>query len=887
MKHHLLYSDLEILLNLLAPAEFELHIFDPDGQLNYDREPNASLGHAHDFKVLVSLVPQIDSFKGRSLDEFDLVLDFGKSHLSSNFERKDFSYIAAPEKHLRWIYPSDATRPTFLNFYSAATFRAKLISTMIKATFAVGLKRWLQDGQFTVWHQHALKLEYHLKTVSYDAFSIFMGTPGFMRSVLVGLEQQGKVSQYVKIPVTPHARFLQQNERQTLRKLQAKQWDGMRVPVAHASSQPDLLIQDNVKPTRAKRSQRFTALHERFIAQGLEQSHLKQKVRSTLFWEAIMTNLAMVRQLLPEQSNILYLYDRLEAVKQSIDQKAMISTALMHGDFTPWNVWMNKEELAVYDWELSRGSAPALYDLFHFHFQSGLFLHQESFEKTWWKIEESLESSGIQPLLQKHQIDTELHFRLYLLHKVSYQLACALSDRSQLEKIEAALPYWITAFEAIHAGAPKASQREQFMQVFHEFLQRRSHVFLKAAEHDLEDFSKHSDWDLLVTKEDLNAYLNFCQNHRMVKRAKVYKKSFMTTIELFFADSSFMSLDLLHALQRKNLNLLAPEILLRSAQLEGNISKSDPRFDLEYCLLFYQLNGASIPVKYQRYFKRLSFGAQEKMLQYINEKYQLKASTIHELFQHQQESSQTLRAFVKARPENGGRHKIIQRLQYWKDTLMDVRKRRGFIITFSGVDGAGKTTVIGAFKSQLEEKFRRQVVLLRHRPGILPMLSAYRHGKEEAERRATVHLPRQGTNRSALSSFVRFSYYYADYLLGQTYVLFRYLIRGKIVVYDRYYFDFINDARRSNIHLPAGLVRFLYRFVAKPRLNYFLYADAQTILERKQELPADDIQELTGKYIRLFERLDERYADSQYRIIENIDLGTTLNLLDQDFSEAA
>ena len=45
------------------------------------------------------------------------------------------------------------------------------------------------------------------------------------------------------------------------------------------------------------------------------------------------------------------------------------------------------------------------------------------------------------------------------------------------------------------------------------------------------------------------------------------------------------------------------------------------------------------------------------------------------------------------------------------------------------------------------------------------------------------------------------------------------------MLYDRYYFDFINDGRRSNINLPARFTQALYAFDNKPKLNLFLYAD--------------------------------------------------------------
>ena len=64
-----------------------------------------------------------------------------------------------------------------------------------------------------------------------------------------------------------------------------------------------------------------------------------------------------------------------------------------------------------------------------------------------------------------------------------------------------------------------------------------------------------------------------------------------------------------------------------------------------------------------------------------------------------------------------------------------LKRNKNIIITFSGVDGAGKTTILRQFKELLEQKYGRSVIELRHRPSILPILSAVKHGKKKAEQK--------------------------------------------------------------------------------------------------------------------------------------------------------
>jgi thymidylate kinase len=98
-------------------------------------------------------------------------------------------------------------------------------------------------------------------------------------------------------------------------------------------------------------------------------------------------------------------------------------------------------------------------------------------------------------------------------------------------------------------------------------------------------------------------------------------------------------------------------------------------------------------------------------------------------------------------------------------------------------------------------------------------------------------------------------------------------------LYDRYYFDFIQDGKRSNIVLPYWLTRSWYALLLKPSYNFFLYAEAETILQRKKELDKRTILELTRNYLRLFVSLGKTYRHSKYIAIRNEQLPETLQTI--------
>jgi thymidylate kinase len=98
-----------------------------------------------------------------------------------------------------------------------------------------------------------------------------------------------------------------------------------------------------------------------------------------------------------------------------------------------------------------------------------------------------------------------------------------------------------------------------------------------------------------------------------------------------------------------------------------------------------------------------------------------------------------------------------------------------------------------------------------------------------------------------------------------------------VVIYDRYYFDFINDSKRSNIVLSKKISSFGYQFLLKPKFNFFLFADANTILNRKKELSKNTIELLTDDYKNLFLKLKSKSHLAIYESIKNEDLEVTLN----------
>ena len=422
------------------------------------------------------------------------------------------------------------------------------------------------------------------------------------------------------------------------------------------------------------------------------------------------------------------------------------------------------------------------------------------------------------------------------------------------------------------------SQRKEFLHYFFESVKGFRCALLKDAYDDIYSLPETADIDLVIDRDDLSALLSIINKGKGVVRIKIEKKSFACFVRIFFEDLGYLEIDLLHRFDRKGIIYKDIDEVLDSCVLnKQGIRAAALHHQFDYIILFCMLNKADVPEKYQTYFAK--FGQQERssIFAYITEKYDVHINTLNELYKYNSRHRKKLLKAILSGKQNRVTGYFWHRLQYLNDVVRERFCNRAIAITFSGVDGAGKSTILDSVKTQLEIRYRQPVKVLRHRPSILPILSSMRYGKKKAEQKAATTLPRLGTNDNPVNSLFRFGYYYMDFMLGRFYIYLRYTCTGTTVLYDRYYFDFIVDGKRSNISLHPSLIRLGYVFVSKPEVNFFLYAPENEILKRKQELNAADIRTMTDDYMHLFVDLSGKYKRQRYVTLNNEDLDKTMS----------
>ncbi|GAB2557123.1 phosphotransferase [Spirosoma aerophilum] len=751
-----------------------------------------------------------------------------------------------PDGTIRWLWPVGAAQPDFLRFYYVGSRRAQLFSWFVRFIFFLKQGNRLAQGQLTLYT--TVDGQQRLLGAEIARWALFTGTAGPNRKLVVWYVTHDSKRYFLKIALGPAAVNNLRQEALALQHLQEQPFLQLESPRLNAYYS-GVVIQEDMGNGAGKQANRLTDLPSGALLELVSRNWHRQPLAQTVCWQQALGTLTALRTM-PDTRIPIGLLDKLDRLMQSLDADVVVPMAAAHGDFTPWNMLLRNQQLGVFDWELAQPVLPGLYDLFHFQYQSGTLIGNQGFGVVRQEIQTMLNCPEWQLFCERHRIDADLAEILYLVQTMTYYLSVYSRQSAWHPQVNWLLTTWNEALTYWLSLRNIMSDRQLLLQDVAFWLHEKPHAALKFLPAQLDDLPDSSDLDLCLPRAVARQLTAFVRQHRLVHHVVVETRSFMNQLHIHCLDDSSLHIDLIWSFKRKQLEFMDAHEVWEGAALGAHGLKVPRReADQTYIRLFYGLNKAVIPERYYHVFDQPApVMASDKL---VNE--------------------------VRQLPPNRGWRGVVNTLLYGWDTIRSLAFQRGMVVTFSGVDGAGKSTVIEQTKYQIEKRLRQRVIVLRHRPSVLPILSAWQYGKQQAEQRSIQTLPRQGTNQSQLSSLLRFAYYYTDYLFGQFYIQVKYVWRGYIVLYDRYYFDFINDSRRSNLQLPAGLATRLYRLLLKPRLNVFLYASPEEILRRKQELDAGTITELTGQYLQLFDRLQTQYPDSEYMPVLNQDLPLTLN----------
>ena len=362
-----------------------------------------------------------------------------------------FGYINNPDGTMRWIFPTDGSSTAYLSLYNSATLKAKIYTVITRMAWHLGQGKRLASGIIRVQQKLLNQVKQHCNVTNSEDISIFTGTRGETRKVVLEIHQGNQTSGFVKIPITEISTALVTNEIEMLKELNKYDFTTLSLPTVSKKIHGHARL-SNVKPSIIISADRITAIHIRAMADLFAISHDRKSVESSNAWKTIQDNLEWLKRDLllsngldPKKINSLI--KLLRKLYNTIPTTEKISLSVSHGDFTPWNMYCNEQRLFVYDWEMARNGIPMFFDLFHFTYQSCILQQRKNYNAVNESINSWKQQPLVQQLTQKYSINLVLHEQLYLLFTASHYVRQYIGEKELLMQSHWMIDTWISAIE--------------------------------------------------------------------------------------------------------------------------------------------------------------------------------------------------------------------------------------------------------------------------------------------------------------------------------------------------------------------------------------------------------------------------------------------------------
>ncbi len=435
------------LLNKIFNLSKELIIYDPEGKLadsnlNVVRDITSLLKHGNAYEVCVNL-----SEKKLEVFSFKFILEFSNSNRKyKSFYSTEFLTVNNPDKSIRWLLPASAKHPDFLALYNGSGIKAGVLNFAARIAFKLNIKKWICQGSFFIYSKEE---NYFQNRFAHKDVAIFTGTVGENRKAVAALCEDGSATHFIKIPVSENAETLIKTEDRHLKRLNEFDFEKMILPTSDLNEVG--LKLNNICPKEPLSSVIINEVHLDALKDLYANTFQVKELASLDVFEKVKKDLVEIKNTKETHNGNLSsrkverLSYNLKLLLNTFDELKPTSVAYAHGDFTPWNMFVSKERIHSYDWELAMPEQLFLYDAFHFVFQSSILVLHQPFDLIKKKIERLKSDPVVVDLIERYRLDFWDCYRWYLISNCSYYLNLYLKQESLHKQAFWLVDCWINA----------------------------------------------------------------------------------------------------------------------------------------------------------------------------------------------------------------------------------------------------------------------------------------------------------------------------------------------------------------------------------------------------------------------------------------------------------
>ena len=277
-----------------------------------------------------------------------------------------------------WIMPVRGMR-TAMNLYQPSGIKGKMLKALLPLLHRLPPVR--KAIHATTLHCSLGKELHTLLCNVFDTehieFSIFEGTPSVHRKITMQLTCGKRILGYCKLSENNDIKELFVKEGEMLKWMERK--GVIDVPktlyCGTLKCGVHIFVQSTAKTASSTIIHKWGKLHEEFLTRLHDRTKQKVLFENSDYYKTLLA-LEKHIEWLPDNVDKKLIIDSVAKIRQEYCGHEVEFSAC-HGDFTPWNMFIEKNRLFVFDFEYTAKSYPPGLDHYHFFTQTAVF------EKKW------------------------------------------------------------------------------------------------------------------------------------------------------------------------------------------------------------------------------------------------------------------------------------------------------------------------------------------------------------------------------------------------------------------------------------------------------------------------------------------------------------------------